>query len=964
MRFDQGVTRKQTCLALGVSVGWGHTFEHAMEQDPDELERLRRLETGGLPSALEYNGGAPIPLERLTDLARRCLDDFELFRATCLGRRSLPWAIDAAQRVAELYETPDREFVCLNVAPGAGKPVSVDELVTMADGSRKRLGDVRVGDWVITHTGQPRPVEAVHEQGRLPVVAVHTRLGRRVVAANDHPFLTERGFVDAADLQPGDFLPLVSFNPVAGTYRTAEEFRLAGYFVGDGCTTLSNSSFTSADLDTLNDFEMCAKTLGWETSRWIDPRGKGITSRCTAQRSRYGPRAWLEGTGLRGSSSHTKRVPGWVWSAPNDRVAEFIGAYFACDGTVEPDGASIEFYSVNRALLVDVRSLLTRFGIASSLRLKKGRYRGAVHISWRLTVLHRQRFAEAIPVVGAKAQRLGRVAQRRPFLFHDEVTAIEPVGEAECRCLTVPVDHSFVVGDLPVSNTTLGSTDIPLWLTARDRAIRGAVGSVKLQFSVKMVSRVKREFERLTPVRPTESERVNRNACDAQATMGQLFGRFRPLTTGVWRQDGFLVEQLSQDAAVQKELTWSAASIEGDFIAERLNFMSWDDATTVSRARSTDIRERDQESWDRQIEERLEPGGLLLLVGQRIHTADLYRWNLNKYVELEGGDEDEPVRVRKYHHIVYRAHDETVCKGDHGKDAKPWPKGCLLDPVAKPWRELKRKLDEDPDTFHLVEQQDDTTQKDQLVQRVWLEGGQDRATKVYYEGCIDKALPLGTMPNGLPGKLVSYCTVDPSASNYWCIQWWLHDPETGFRWLIDMRRRRMSSSELIEAIPGRVDECRGLMVDWQARSEKWRRPIRWWIIEQNGAQRYLLQQAFIRRWAQMNNTRLLGHETFLNKSDAKLGVRGLLTPIYRNGLVKIPAHPDTLHDVRWFLDELMSWPNTVTQDGVMAQWMGEHNLSVMVRQNKEPELVQAWRPSWLAGEQGPSRAQLALMRSR
>src|SRR5688572_29230242 len=45
--------------------------------------------------------------------------------------------------------------------PGLGKPVAVDSLILMGDGTRRRIGDVVVGDVVISHRGLPRPVTAV-----------------------------------------------------------------------------------------------------------------------------------------------------------------------------------------------------------------------------------------------------------------------------------------------------------------------------------------------------------------------------------------------------------------------------------------------------------------------------------------------------------------------------------------------------------------------------------------------------------------------------------------------------------------------------------------------------------------------------------------------------------------------------------------------------------------------------------
>ena len=76
----------------------------------------------------------------------------------------------------------------------------------MADGSYKTLGEIRVGDSVISHTGASRRVSAVFEQGELECVEITTHSGRVAVAALDHPFMTPQGWVEAAHLRVGQYL--------------------------------------------------------------------------------------------------------------------------------------------------------------------------------------------------------------------------------------------------------------------------------------------------------------------------------------------------------------------------------------------------------------------------------------------------------------------------------------------------------------------------------------------------------------------------------------------------------------------------------------------------------------------------------------------------------------------------------------------------------------------------------------
>ncbi|HRC27252.1 MAG TPA: LAGLIDADG family homing endonuclease, partial [Alphaproteobacteria bacterium] len=258
----------------------------------------------------------------------------------------------------------------LSVPPQNGKPVAETELVLMGDGSRKRLGDVAVGDMVITKEGRPRRVEAVHEQGELPCVTIKTRAGRDVTAALDHPMLTPSGWVNAGDILPR--MSLLNVVPSLGNGGGFEcEARLAGYFVGDGscgeydngagCMNVS-ATITTEDDETLEDIKTCASAMGFSYSVRNCP-GKARQISLSS-----GVREWLRKTGLAGKVSRTKRVPEFVFTAGSAAVSNFIGAYFACDGTVSLKGldrhgrprpdACIEFYSVSRDLLKDVQHLL------------------------------------------------------------------------------------------------------------------------------------------------------------------------------------------------------------------------------------------------------------------------------------------------------------------------------------------------------------------------------------------------------------------------------------------------------------------------------------------------------------------------------------------------------------------------------------------------------------------------------
>ena len=346
--------------------------------------------------------------------------------------------------------------------PGLGKPVAADTLVLMADGSRRRIADIRVGDRVITHTGRPSRVSAVHDQGELVCRRLGTHRGRVVVAATDHPFLTPAGWRKVADLVVGDALALVPapFTQPSEPDRLAEEFRLAGYFVGDGNVTSQRMSITNGDDEVLEDIEQCAAALDMGTRRL--PNSEHSTMVCFTRALPY-LREW----GVYHKNSHTKRVPEFVFRGSPWQIGNYLAGYFLSDGHVSRRSRDrydivIEFYSVNHDLLVDTQHLLLRLGIDARLCRKNSRDDGRPHESWRLTITSQDdaaRFSDVIPLVGERGRRLSAWAPRRTRfdepLRPDPVASIEDVGLVACRCITVEDEHTYTVADLVCHNTSL-----------------------------------------------------------------------------------------------------------------------------------------------------------------------------------------------------------------------------------------------------------------------------------------------------------------------------------------------------------------------------------------------------------------------------------------------------------------------------------------------------------------------------
>lgn len=89
---------------------------------PSTAEKWLREMGLGPGKLAEELPGDPVPYAKLSEEARRGLEDFAFFRRRFLGREHHPpWASICANKLLELYYSPAEEYVVVNAPPGVGK---------------------------------------------------------------------------------------------------------------------------------------------------------------------------------------------------------------------------------------------------------------------------------------------------------------------------------------------------------------------------------------------------------------------------------------------------------------------------------------------------------------------------------------------------------------------------------------------------------------------------------------------------------------------------------------------------------------------------------------------------------------------------------------------------------------------------------------------------------------------------
>jgi hypothetical protein len=534
----------------------------------------------------------------------------------------------------------------------------------------------------------------------------------------------------------------------------------------------------------------------------------------------------------------------------------------------------------------------------------------------------------------------------------------------------------FVVVNAPPGpgKSTLFTHDLIAWVICRKRHIRVLVGSRTGNQAARYVMRIRRTLHRRGRAIPTDDE-LAKGSTVPEGELIKDYGRFKPLADSglreVWAAVAFVVAQPGDVLVDEKEFTVGAFGLDSDPLGYRADLVIWDDLVDRKNIKTPEAREELVKLYETQAENRLEPGGLFILQGQRLSTDDLYRHCLDKRTPVldERGRIDHTQDLApRYHHIVYKAHYDDRCPGEHLPDDPPYQPdptpegtvlrglfgyeaptgGCLLDPYRLTWADLVAHQHNDLTDYLVIFQQEDVDPTRQLVQAIWLDGGTDPTTGEVFPGCYDVDRNLRQLP-GIPERaaLRSVATTDPAqGAGLWALQWWLYDGSTEQRFLVDLARAKLTAPDFLDWNHAR-GVWTGLMEEWWQRSEAAGHPIRHWIVEANAAQRFLLQYEHVRRWTTARGVTLVPHQTTVRKLDEERGPE-ILRPHYRYGRMRLPYGDHvTRARVDLLTHELVRYPDGATTDQVMANWFLEVHLPRLFPARAVPR-QRPWRPSWLS----------------
>jgi hypothetical protein len=377
-----------------------------------------------------------------------------------------------------------------------------------------------------------------------------------------------------------------------------------------------------------------------------------------------------------------------------------------------------------------------------------------------------------------------------------------------------------------------------------------------------------------------------------------------------WSQDMIYVSGDARDSG-EKDPTVQALGIRGHVYGSRADIIILDDPIDLTNAHEYEK----QIDWiQSEVVSRISASGMLLVVGTRLATKDLY---LELRDPSRYPDEASPWSYLSMP-AVLEFHDEPadwVTLWPKSNMPEIGAKGDMAEPDAEglfpKWdgtRLVKKRARMQPRTWAMVYQQEQVNQDAVFApEAVKAAINGNRMT-----GPIPRGM-VGCRENGMDGLIV-VAGLDPATSGHTAAVIIGLDTRTQKRYVLDVFNKPGITPEAMrEMIRGYTD----------------RYGISEWRIEKNGFQGFLVHDREINEYCASRGTMIRPHFTGNNKHDADFGVASMTTLFTgwqdKQHLIELPSTHGN-EAAKSMVEQLVTWaPDTkkLKTDIVMALWFAE-----------------------------------------
>lgn len=374
--------------------------------------------------------------------------------------------------------------ICLTGASGGGKAQPIDTIIPTPEGMKK-LGDIKVGDYVFDRIGKPTEVLAVFPQGKKEAFKVTLRDGRSTICNDEHlwSYYTSKGNLYTKTLKEMmeegiNKIPTGSKYKIptnhAVEYSEKELFLdpyVLGSFIGNGCCCEKELTLSSNDIEQVEKvadlihaipIKISDKNYSWTFDRpdkYISPYNHKVVKKYQSNE--------ILGY-LNELKSGDKYIPDDYKFSSIEQRYKLLQGLFDTDGYISNNESrfSVNYSTTSYRLAKDVSEILYSLGYSCSIRKDERENR---NICYNIGVLINNNEKYKLFTIPRKLDRALRAFVYPTDRNYDRISIIsaEDLGyETEMVCIYVDnPEHLYLTNDYIVTHNTLSALYLGYGLT-------------------------------------------------------------------------------------------------------------------------------------------------------------------------------------------------------------------------------------------------------------------------------------------------------------------------------------------------------------------------------------------------------------------------------------------------------------------------------------------------------------------
>lgn len=382
------------------------------------------------------------------------------------------------------------ELAVILAAFGVGKAQPLSSKLLTPNGWIK-MGDVKVGDYVISRDGNPTKVIGVYPQGIRPIYRVSFNDGTSTLCDEEHLWsvntINQRNRSTkingkSINLEPDNSFKVMKTSDMIGKVKVWNNRRLnfkipniepvnfnkkellidpylLGVILGDGCITKQNQpNFVTKDVEIIDEVKKVYDNISCsELFRTIEKNIDGqlvLEKRSLYKVSLLGIKDDLIKLNLYGCDSSNKFIPiDYLYTSINDRI-RLLQGLIDTDGYI--NNHRIEISTVSKEMSENIKELVLSLGGRISIKPTQGRYKKDGEVINTKTYY---RINFSLPDNGVMPALCGRKIKnfipRTKYGNNKFITSIEYSHQEEAQCIMVENnEHLYVTDDYIVTHNT------------------------------------------------------------------------------------------------------------------------------------------------------------------------------------------------------------------------------------------------------------------------------------------------------------------------------------------------------------------------------------------------------------------------------------------------------------------------------------------------------------------------------